>query len=71
MTLAVRRVDDMVNAFRRWVEDTVPWFDRAAEAEKDRHAASIALRSEAAREGARVVLMRESFKRAGDRIGGR
>jgi hypothetical protein len=72
MTEAVRvqrRVDELVDAFRRWVEDVLPWFDRDVEAAKDAHAQSIAYRSEAAREGARVVLMRRSFRRAGERLG--
>jgi hypothetical protein len=33
--IAVRRVDDAVNAFRRVVERVIPWYDPEAEAAAD------------------------------------
>jgi hypothetical protein len=54
----VRRVDNAVNAFRRVVEDIVPWYDRQAEQLAERRTQAQIREGEVTRTEARRVLRR-------------
>jgi hypothetical protein len=61
----VTRLDRLVTAFRRWVEDRLPWYDRDAEQGKDRRTEAIRQRSIRAR--IQVERQLDSYRRV--RIG--
>lgn len=66
--MTVTRVDGMVNAFRRWVEDRMPWYDREAEQANENHVTAVIGRAKRATAAPRALTMRGSFDRAGDRL---
>ena len=56
-------LDRIVTAFRRWVEDRLPWYDRAAEQAKERQVEAIRQRSIRARVRSEAVLAQHRLGR--------
>ena len=56
------RLDRAVSAFRRWVEDRLPWYDREAEQEAMRRTEAIRRRSIEERVRAEALLAQSRFK---------